>query len=419
MTKTVTVVGQGYVGLPLAKEAAAAGWKVYGFDLSSAVVNALNTGQSHIDDISDHEVLQMKSEGYEATTNPSVISESSVVVICVPTPLGEAGAPDVSYIEAASRTVAENLSEGTVVILESTTYPGTTENVCAPIITGQSGFPLGTGVHIAFSPERVDPGRKDFGIKNTPKLIGGLTAESTEKAANFYQTFVDSVVPMKGAKEAETAKLLENTFRHVNIALVNEMAKVCHELDIDIWEVIRGASTKPFGFMPFKPGPGVGGHCIPIDPNYLSFEVRRNLGYPLRFVELAQEINNSMPMYVASRTAGILNKQRKSINGSTILFLGITYKKNIADQRESPAIPLAEGLLREGAHVKFYDPYVSAWNLNGKMLEREQDLETSVKKADAVLLLQAHDEFDLEKISTEALAFLDTTGTVARSGFRL
>jgi len=266
---------------------------------------------------------------------------------------------------------------------------------------------------VAYSPERVDPGSKNFGISNTPKLVGGVSAEATRLAVDFYSDFIDTVVPMSGAREAETAKLLENTFRHVNIALVNEMAKVCHELGIDIWEVIRGAATKPFGFMKFTPSAGVGGHCIPIDPNYLSYEVRRVLGYPLRFVELAQEINNSMPLYVSDRIARELNASRKSLNGSTILVLGVTYKKNIADQRESPAIPLAQELKENGANVTYYDPYVPLWRLgDGSQIERVSNLLEAVEEADLVVLLQHHDEFDIERIAASAKLLLDTSGEV-------
>ncbi|MGP5617991.1 nucleotide sugar dehydrogenase [Corynebacterium casei] len=419
MNKTVTIVGQGYVGLPLAQEASSSGWKVFGFDLSERVVTGLNAGQSHIDDISNADVQSMLSNGYSASTDPSVISESDVVVICVPTPLGEAGAPDLSYIESASTTVGKNLKPGATVVLESTTYPGTTEDVCAPILTRESGLTVNDNLFIAFSPERVDPGRTDFGIKNTPKLVGGVSAISTDRAASFYSDFIDTVVPMTGPKEAETAKLLENTFRHVNIALVNEMAKVCHELDIDIWEVIRGASTKPFGFMPFKPGPGVGGHCIPIDPNYLSYEVRRNLGYPLRFVELAQEINNTMPHYVTTRISEVLNEQAKAIKGANVLLLGVTYKKNIADQRESPAIPLADELTRRGANIQFIDPRVPDWKIESGVLQSESNWDSAIHNSDIVVLLQAHDEFDVELISQNARAFLDTSGSVKDHRFRL
>ena len=419
MNKSVTIIGQGYVGLPLAQEASASGWKVFGFDLSERVVSGLNAGQSHIDDISDSDVRTMLDNEYTASVDPLVISESEVVVICVPTPLGEAGAPDLSYIESASTTVGKNLKAGTTVILESTTYPGTTENVCAPILVEQSGLSIDEDLFIAFSPERVDPGRTDYGIKNTPKLVGGISPESTKKATAFYSDFVDHVVPMAGPKEAETAKLLENTFRHVNIALVNEMAKVCHELELDIWEVIRGASTKPFGFMPFRPGPGVGGHCIPIDPSYLSYEVRRNLGYPLRFVELAQEINNTMPQYVVSRIAETLNERSLSIKASNILLLGVTYKKNIADQRESPALPLGEELIRRGANLKFIDPHVAEWEVDSVTFQSEPDWNSAISEADIVVLLQAHDEFDVEAIAKNAKAFLDTSGNAEDHRFRL
>lgn len=419
MNKTVTIIGQGYVGLPLAHEASKSGWKVFGFDLSERVVSGLNSGLSHIDDISDTDVQTMLKNGYSASTDPSVISESTVVVICVPTPLGDAGAPDLSYIESACTTVGRNLEAGATVVLESTTYPGTTENICAPILAEQSGLTIDEDLFVAFSPERVDPGRSDYGIKNTPKLVGGISAESTERATAFYSDFVDHVVPMSGPKEAETAKLLENTFRHVNIALVNEMAKVCHELGIDIWEVIRGASTKPFGFMPFKPGAGVGGHCIPIDPNYLSYEVRRKLGYPLRFVELAQEINSTMPHYVVSRIAETLNEQAMPIKESNILLLGVTYKKNIADQRESPALPLAEELVRRGASLTFIDPYVLEWKVGSATFHSETDWNFAVSEADIVVLLQSHDEFDVEAIAENASSFLDTTGGVSEHRFRL
>ncbi|OFQ37362.1 UDP-N-acetyl-D-glucosamine dehydrogenase [Corynebacterium sp. HMSC072D12] len=420
MAKTVTVVGQGYVGLPLSQAAANADWKVFGFDLSERVVRSLNEGISHIDDLSDDDVKKMIEKGYVATVEPTVIKESDVVVICVPTPLGEAGAPDLGSVKGATATVAEHLQPGMTVILESTTYPGTTNEVCVPILENISGLTAGTDFYVAFSPERVNPGSEKFGIKNTPKLVGGYSVGSTRKAVEFYSAFVDVVVEMSGTKEAETAKLLENTFRHVNIALVNEMAKVCHELDIDIWEVIRGAATKPFGFMKFTPGAGVGGHCIPIDPNYLSYEVRRQLGYPLRFVELAQEINNSMPLYVVERIAERLNDDRLALNGSKVLILGVTYKPNIADQRESPAIPVAKGLMGRGAEVSFHDPKVEEWKISDSdTLEVEENLDKAVKEADLVLLLQNHREYAIEEIASNSQRFLDARGVAQDPQVRL
>lgn len=420
MTKTVTIVGQGYVGLPLAQAAALAGWKVNGFDISTRVVHNLNAGISHIDDLSDQDIKDMLAAGYEATTDVSVVSGSDMIVICVPTPLGTAGAPDLGPVESATKSIAPHLTRGTTVVLESTTYPGTTEEVCVPLIESNSDLKVGEDVFVAFSPERVNPGSKDFGIKNTPKLVGGISPEATKRAVAFYSDFIDTVVEMSGAKEAETAKLLENTFRHVNIALVNEMAKVCHELGIDIWEVIRGAATKPFGFMKFTPGAGVGGHCIPIDPNYLSYEVRRQLGYPLRFVELAQEINNSMPIYVVDRIAEKLNNERKALNGSNVLVLGVTYKADIADQRESPARPVAKELLKRGANVTFHDPRVSKWIVqDGVELECVADLEAAIKEADVVALLQKHSEYDIAMIESNAKVLLDSQGNAAAAENRL
>ncbi|MBK7822448.1 MAG: nucleotide sugar dehydrogenase [Tessaracoccus sp.] len=418
MNKILTVIGQGYVGLPLAQAAAEAGWTVWGFEVSPEKVEALNSGRSHVDDVSDAEVGEMLARGYRATTDPACVAESSVVVICVPTPLADAGAPDLTAVEQSARVIGGGLKPGTLVILESTTYPGTTEEVCGPILEEESGLRMGEGFLLAFSPERVDPGRLDFGIKNTPKLVGGIDAESTAAAETFYRSFVDIVVPLKGAREAETAKLLENTFRHVNIALVNEMAKFCHELGIDIWEVIRGAATKPFGFMSFTPGPGVGGHCIPIDPNYLSYEVRKELGYPFRFVELAQEVNNSMPAYVVSRIVDQLNEQERSAKGSSVLLLGVTYKPDIADQRESPAVPLAELLLAKGCNVSFHDPYVEKWRLGTRELDRVEDLGEALENAHLVVLLQAHRAYDLEEIERAAGDLLDTRG-VTRNAVRL
>lgn len=410
-SKVVTIVGQGYVGLPLAQSASAAGWKVYGLDVSDAVVARLNSGESHVDDLSDDDIAVMVENGYEATVDAAVVSESDVVVICVPTPLGDAGAPDLKYVESACQNVGEHLVKDTLVILESTTYPGTTEDFCVPILEGKSGLRAGSDFQVAFSPERVDPGSKHFGIKNTPKLVGGINPVAAERTVAFYSDFVDEVVPLSGTREAESAKLLENTFRHVNIALVNELTRVFHEMDIDVWEVIRGAATKPFGFMKFTPGAGVGGHCIPIDPGYLSYEVRRNLGYPLRFVELAQEINNSAPNYVVQRIAELLNADRKPISGSTVLLLGVTYKPDISDQRESPAVPIAEELLKRGANLKYHDPFVEGWRLNsGDTIMRSSELEETVAAADVVVLLQGHSQYDLEEIEAAANLFLDTTG---------
>lgn len=409
MNKTV-IIGQGYVGLPLAQEAVAAGLSVVGLDLNSNVVERLNNGQSHVDDISDLEVRAMLNAGYSATLDPSILSEASSVVICVPTPLGEGGRPDLGAVVGACESISRYMNPGITVILESTTYPGTTEELVLPILQ-KSGQVLDKHFWLAFSPERIDPGNPKYGLRNTPKVVGGVTPASTAKAVAFYDLVVDRTVPVRSSKEAETAKLLENTYRHINIALVNEMAKFCHELDIDLWDVIDAAKTKPFGFQAFYPGPGVGGHCIPIDPNYLSYEVKKRLGYPFRFVELAQEINNSMPQYVVSRIQDLLNEQKKSLNGSNILLLGVTYKANIADQRESPALPLAQLLLEKGANVSYHDPRVKVWEIDGSKIDRAANLRIAVQSADLTVLLQNHAEYDVDSLCNESSIFFDTRGS--------
>ncbi|MDT0193795.1 nucleotide sugar dehydrogenase [Arthrobacter sp. AB6] len=417
--KNVVVIGQGYVGLPLAKEAVAAGLRVTGLELHDALVENLNRGVSHVDDLSNDDIQMMVNLGYVASTDPSVIAQADVVVVCVPTPLGEAGSPDLGAVTSAMQTISNFITPGTLVILESTTYPGTTDGMCRAILESNGGE-LDQGFYLAFSPERIDPGNVRFGIKNTPKVVGGVSTQSTTLAVKFYSLFVDTVVPVKGAKEAETAKLLENTYRHINIALVNEMSKFCHELGIDLWNVIDAAKTKPFGFEAFYPGPGVGGHCIPIDPNYLSYEVRRSLGYPFRFVELAEEINNSMPGYVVDRIQELLNDRSLPLRGSRILLLGITYKPNIADQRQSPALPVAETLDRRGAVVAFHDPKVTEWRVSFGTLKTAPDLHSAVDEADMVVLLQNHSDYDVPTLASRSKIFFDTRGvTKGADNYRL
>jgi nucleotide sugar dehydrogenase len=311
--------------------------------------------------------------------------------------------------------LARHLAPGTLVVLESTTYPGTTDEVVRPILES-GGLRAGVDFPLAFSPERVDPGNTAYGISNTPKVVGGHTPACTDAAVAFYSLFVDTVVPTRGTREAETAKLLENTYRHINIALVNEMARFCHDLDIDLWEVIAAARTKPFGFQAFYPGPGVGGHCIPIDPNYLSHNVRTRLGYPFRFVELAQEINASMPAYVARRVQDALNDDGTALRGARVLLLGVTYKADIADQRESPAVPVARRLLEQGAALSFHDPLIAHWDELGSELgdaaTSVADLEAAVADADVVVLLQHHRDYDVDALAARSRRFLDTRGVV-------
>jgi nucleotide sugar dehydrogenase len=357
----------------------------------------------------------MLDAGFTVTTDPAVITEAHTVVICVPTPLAEDGGPDLGPVLAAAAGCVDHVKAGTLVVLESTTYPGTTDELLRPLLEDR-GLEVGVDVFLAFSPERIDPGNQRYGFRNTPKVVGGSTPACTEAAAAFYRRIVDEVVTARGTREAEMAKLLENTYRHVNIALVNEMARFCRELDIDLWDVIRVASTKPFGFQAFYPGPGVGGHCIPIDPHYLSYTVRSALGTPFRFVELAQEINNGMPGYVVTRIQDMLNGVAKPLRGSRVLLLGVTYKADISDQRESPARPIARRLVAAGAQVSFHDPFVARWS-DGEAAARDRvgDLEESVRGADITVLLQSHSGYDLDLFGRLAPLMLDTRGAMADS----
>ena len=415
----LAVVGLGYVGLPLAQEASLAGLRVAGLDVSQDAVDGLNAGRSHVDDLDDDSIAAMLELGFRATTDPAVLGTADTVVICVPTPLGEEGGPDLGAVRSAVAAVAEHLHPGQLVVLESTTYPGTTEEVVKPLLEEATGLVAGEDFHLAFSPERIDPGNPTWGLANTPKVVGGTNAASTARAAAFYGKFVSTIVEATGTREAETAKLLENTYRHINIALVNEMARFCHELEIDLWDVIRCASTKPFGFQAFYPGPGVGGHCIPIDPNYLSHSVRAKLGYPFRFVELAQEINATMPSYVARRAQNLLNEHGKPTHGSTVLVLGVTYKPDISDQRESPAAPLARHLDLLGARVVYHDPHVEEWD-PGVPVTRADDLDAALTKADLVVLIQPHAAYDIPALASRSRLFFDTRGvTVGEEAHRL
>jgi nucleotide sugar dehydrogenase len=412
MTRDLVVIGLGYVGLPLAQEASRAGLAVTGLDVSAGVVDGLSAGRSHVDDLSDADIAEMIERGFTATTDASVIADAHAVVICVPTPLTPEGGPDLGAVLGATRAIAEHLQPGQLVVLESTTYPGTTDDEVRPVLEA-GGLAAGRDFHLAFSPERIDPGNPQYGMRNTPKVVGGHTEACTEAAAAFYSRFVDTVVRARGTREAEMAKLLENTYRHINIALVNEMARFCYELDIDLWDVIAAAKSKPFGFQAFYPGPGVGGHCIPIDPNYLSYQVQAKLGYPFRFVELAQEINAGMPSYVVRRIQDVLNDQGKSLRGSRILLLGVTYKPDIADQRESPAKPIAVELRDKGAQVEFHDPHVVSWRLGAESLTRVDDLDSALAGADVVVLLQNHSDYDLPSITARAACLFDTRGATS------
>jgi UDP-N-acetyl-D-glucosamine dehydrogenase len=406
------VVGLGYVGLPLAREAVASGLTTAGYDVDPDVVSRLNNGRSHVGDITDSEIAEMVVKGFRATAVEAAIGSPETVVICVPTPLSAEGAPDLSAVRAAVGMVGRLLHPGMLVVLESTTYPGTTDELVRRILEEASGLTAGTDFFLAFSPERIDPGNRDFGLRNTPKIVGGQTPSCADAAVRFYSKLCNNVVRAKSAREAEMAKLLENTYRHVNIALVNEMTIFCHELGVDLWDAIACAATKPFGFEPFWPGPGVGGHCIPIDPNYLSFKVR-SLGYPFRIVELAQEINSRMPTYVVDRAAELLNTNIKPLNGALVLVLGVTYKRDVADERESPARVVGRKLLSRGAKLRYHDPYVSEWVIGSEPVPRAAELYAEVAEADLVILLQDHSVYDLDRIARDARLVLDTRGRTA------
>ena len=397
------VIGLGYVGLPLVVESCNSGLKVFGYDNNSDKVKKLQNGTSPIVDISD----QMLKKDLTISDSPEALKDCEYIVISVPTPLTDYQ-PDLSYVKAAARTIAENISKDQVIILESTTYPGTTIEVLIPEIESISELKAGKDFHVGYSPERIDPGNETWNFKNTPKVISGIDDNSTKKIKNFYEKIIDEVVEVSGTKEAEMVKLLENTYRHVNIAFINELAILCNMLDIDIWEVVEAAKTKPFGFESFRPGPGVGGHCIPIDPNYLSFKTRQ-IGKPVRFVELAQEINNTMPSYIVSRILEKMNSLQKPMKNSNILILGVAYKKDISDTRESPSIDIIENLVSKGVNVSFYDPYVESLDLNVSV-NKEQDI-SNFDNYDLILFHTSHSEFSKINFQEIDVPIFDATGT--------
>jgi len=404
----VAVIGLGYVGLPLAIQATSSNLKVYGYDIDENKISNYNLGKSTIEDISDKELKASLEKGLFLSSDPKYLSESETIVISVPTPLTDYQ-PDLSYVKAAAETIAKNITKNQIIILESTTYPGTTVEVLIPVIEEISNLKAGVDFFVGYSPERIDPGNDTWNFKNTPKVISGINDESLSKIENFYEQIIDSVVRVSGTKEAEMVKLLENTYRHVNIALINELAILCNMLEIDIWEVVNAAKTKPFGFESFRPGPGVGGHCIPVDPNYLSFKTRQ-IGKPVRFVELAQEINNSMPSYVVSRLLEKMNLLEKPFKNSNILILGVAYKKDIGDVRESPAIGIIENLFERGVNVKYYDPFVDSLLVNTKYVEKEDSFD-NINNYDLVLVHTAHTDFENFDFSKVSVPIFDATGS--------
>lgn len=410
-TATIGVVGLGYVGLPLAVEKAKAGYKVIGFDVQEEKVNMVNEGINYIGDVMSEELSKLVEENsLTATTDYSFIEKVDAVAICVPTPLDLYRQPDTSYVESSTKDIAKYLHEGMLVVLESTTYPGTTEEIIKPILE-KTGLLCGEDFFIAYSPERVDPGNKQFKTKNTPKVVGGVTEKCTKVASMLYSSVLEGKVhEVSSPAVAEMEKIHENTFRHINIALANEMAILCDKMGIDVWEVIDAAATKPYGFMPFYPGPGLGGHCIPIDPFYLTWKARE-YNYHTRLIELSGEINNSMPEFVVQRCMQILNKEQKSLNGSNILILGVAYKRDIDDVRESPILNILEQLDEAGANWSVADPYVKTFHLKGKKVETVHLTQEAVQKADLVLIGTDHSDFDYETVQAHAKTVFDTRNT--------
>jgi UDP-N-acetyl-D-glucosamine dehydrogenase len=403
----LAVVGQGYVGLPVAVRACEVGFDVVGFDIDDNCIKRLATGESRVEDITNVRLAAALATGrYHPTSDPQHLAGFDAAIISVPTPLRD-GNPDLSYIESAAGLLAEYVTKGCCVVLESTTYPGTTEELVAPILEAGSGLLAGPGFHLGYSPERIDPGNQEWRLENTPKVVSGVDEASLASVQALYDRLVERTVPVSGPKEAELTKLLENTFRHVNIALMNEVAVFAHELGIDAWEAVDAASTKPFGYLPFRPGPGVGGHCLPIDPSYLSWRVRESLGTAFRFVELANEVNAHMPDYVVSRLQVALNQRGLAVKDRRILLLGLAYKRNSGDARETPSAPIARLLADLGADVAGADPHV-ADDAFGTDVARVEVTVDELEAADAVVLLVDHDAFDLDLVAAHARYVLDT-----------
>lgn len=413
----VGIVGLGYVGLPLAVEFAEAGFTVIGLDIAQEKVDILNRGESYILDIPTERLKPLVESGhFSATTDYEDLRQVDTISICVPTPLRKTKDPDMSFIINSVDAIAEICHEGLLVVLESTTYPGTTEEIIVPKLL-HNGFKVGDNVFVAFSPERIDPSNPQYGVRNTPKVVGGITPACTEVTVALYSTAVDKVIPVSSPTAAEMVKLLENTFRAVNIGMVNEMALMCDKLDIDVWEVIRAASSKPFGFMPFYPGPGLGGHCIPVDPHYLSWKLK-TLNYTARFIELASEINTSMPLYVLNKITDALNDDGKAVRNSKIVVMGVAYKRDVNDVRESPALDILTLLEEKGAQVVYHDPYVERVRLEGEAVMRSTPYSPELlANADCVVIITDHSNFDYQHILDHSKLVVDTrNATASRTG---
>jgi UDP-N-acetyl-D-glucosamine dehydrogenase len=409
----LAVIGLGYVGLPLVSEASKSGLRVLGIDVDSRKVQRLLEADSYVEGVSNEDLASALRGGFLPTVDSSRLADAEAAIICVPTPLRDQ-VPDLTAMMEAGEAVGRHLEPGQLVILQSTSYPGTTQDMLQPVLEMHSGLRAGHDFFLAFAPERIDPGNPTWNLRNTPKLVAGIDTASTERATELLGKICDEIVVLPGPREAEMAKLLENTYRHVNIALMNEMAIFCRELGIDVWEVIRGAATKPFGFQAFYPGPGVGGHCIPVDPNYLSFRVGQ-LGYPFRFVELAKEINARMPAYVVSRITELLNQQGRPVNGSKVVLLGVAYKPGVADIRETPALPISRKLLDLGATLYFADPHVEEFSVDRRPIEKIDVSDLPGVDADIFVVITAHESLDLSALASNGHLVLDTRGVMTES----
>jgi UDP-N-acetyl-D-glucosamine dehydrogenase len=405
------IVGLGYVGLPLAVELARAGYQVLGYDVNARVVEGLNAGRSHVKDVSDAQLAGIR-ERFTATSDAARLSEPDAISICVPTPLSKFKDPDVSFIVAATEAVKHTLRRGQAIMLESTTYPGTTREILLPALES-TGLKVGEDFFLAFSPERVDPGNPTYGTRNTPKVVGGITPDCRRVAIGLYQPAIDTLVPVSTTEAAELVKLLENTFRSVNIGLVNEMAIVCDKLGVDVWEVIEAAATKPFGFMKFLPGPGLGGHCIPIDPHYLAWKMR-GLNYKTRFIDLAGELNTEMPVFWVRKVAEALNEHGRALKGANVLVLGVAYKRDIEDLRESPALDIIRLLEQQGARVTYHDPHVPSFREDGHEYSSVPLTPATLESADCVMVVTDHAAIDFHLVKRHARLAVDTRHALPR-----
>jgi UDP-N-acetyl-D-glucosamine dehydrogenase len=408
----IAIVGAGYVGLPLGRVFAEAGARVLLLDVSADRVKAINRGESYVEDVPDEVLGELVQAGtLSATTDYDVVRETDAIIIALPTPLSPNREPDLSVVLGAVRKLAERLRSGHLVVIESTTYPGTTRDEVLPILA-ESGLEVGTDFHLAFSPERIDPGREDWTVKTTPKVVGGITDACTERARELYERALDTILPVSSPEAAELTKLLENIFRSVNIALVNELAQLCDRMHVDIWEVIDAAATKPFGFMSFKPGPGLGGHCLPVDPFYLAWKARE-FDFYTEFIELAGKVNENMPYFCLEKITRALNSQKKAVKGSRVQLIGVSYKADVGDLRESPALKLIELLREEGANISYHDPHIAELPEHGLS---SVDLDGSVPKADCIAIVTAHSGIDYDRLAENAKLVVDFRNATGKNG---